>query len=201
MDANEKSFLEQKYLDMIPLFRDQRAELLKTCCDHKDVRQYLEEQTEGHAEVKEFAMAGRSNVGKSSLINAILSGKGRHYGSTAATRKSQGALALTSKTPGKTNRLQFYSLPGIKASLVDCPGYGFARASHTEKENWRRFMEMYLRQSQFLHRVILLVDIEVGLMESDKMLISMLSDSHRPFMIVMTKADKIKDVEIGKQLQ
>ena len=87
MDANEKSFLEQKYLDMIPLFRDQRAELLKTC-DHKDVRQYLEEQAEGQAEVKEFAMAGRSNVGKSSLINAILSGKGRHYGSTAATRKS-----------------------------------------------------------------------------------------------------------------
>lgn len=62
-------------------------------------------------------------------------------------------------------------------------------------------MEMYLRQSQLLHRVILLIDIEVGLMESDKMLISMLSDSHRPFVIVMTKADKIKDVEIGKQLQ
>ena len=104
-------------------------------------------------------MVGRSNVGKSSLINGILSGKGKHTGSTAATRKSQGALALTSKTPGKTNRLQFYSMPGVHANLVDCPGYGFAKASHTEKENWRRFMESYLKHSQFLHRVVLLIDI------------------------------------------
>ena len=84
---------------------------------------------------------------------------------------------MTSKTPGKTNRLQFYSLPGLNASLVDCPGYGFARASHTDKENWRKFMELYLRQGVFLHRVILLIDIQVGLMESDKMLIDMLSET------------------------
>lgn len=88
MDPNEKSFLQQKYVDMIPLFRDQRSQLIKTC-DHKDVKQYLEEQAENNStEFKELAMVGRSNVGKSSLINAVLSGKGKHTGSTAAARKS-----------------------------------------------------------------------------------------------------------------
>jgi GTP-binding protein len=85
-------------------------------------------------------------------------------------------------------------------TLVDCPGYGFARASHTDKENWRKFMENYLRKSQMLHRVIMLVDIKVGLMDSDKMLLEMLSECQRPSMIVMTKADKVKDDQIKEQL-
>ena len=101
---------------------------------------------------------------------------------------------MTSKTPGKTNRLHFFTLPALEgASLVDCPGYGFAKASYTERENWRKFMEIYLKHSHSLHRVVMLIDIQVGLMDSDKMLMDMLTDSHRPFLTVLTKADKVKD--------
>jgi GTP-binding protein len=91
-------------------------------------------------------------------------------------------------------------MPSLGSCLVDCPGYGFARASHTDKENWRRFMETYLRHSECLHRVVMLIDIQVGLMDSDKMLVDMLSNTSRPCMIVLTKADKVKDAEIGEQL-
>ena len=152
------------------------------------------------SESKEIALVGRSNVGKSSLLNTLISGRPKSHLKTASERVRQGNLALTSKTPGKTNRLHFFKLPSLPLTLVDCPGYGFARASHTDKENWRRFMEAYLRKSQMLHRVILLVDIKVGLMDSDKMLLEMLSESKRPSMIVLTKADKVGDPEIKAQM-
>lgn len=74
---------------------------------------------------------GRSNVGKSSLINAVLGQQ----------------LALTSKTPGKTQHLHFFPRPLLQASLVDCPGYGFARASGTQRDQWKKFMETYLLKS------------------------------------------------------
>jgi GTP-binding protein len=133
-------------------------------------------------------------------LNTLISGRPKSHLKTASERVRQGNLALTSKTPGKTNRLHFFKLPSLPLTLVDCPGYGFARASHTDKENWRRFMEAYLRKSQMLHRVILLVDIKVGLMDSDKMLLEMLSESKRPSMIVLTKADKVGDPEIKAQM-
>jgi len=190
---------------MIPLFRSRTpGDIKETVCDHKDINEYLTKLAEDKmgtaSESKEIALVGRSNVGKSSLLNTLISGRPKSHLKTASERVRQGNLALTSKTPGKTNRLHFFKLPSLPLTLVDCPGYGFARASHTDKENWRRFMEAYLRKSQMLHRVILLVDIKVGLMDSDKMLLEMLSESKRPSMIVLTKADKVGDPEIKAQM-
>lgn len=87
-------------------------------------------------------------MGKSSLINCILSGRAKAPSSfSAAEKQKKGQHALTSKTPGKTNRIHFFKLPSMilgQPTLVDCPGYGFAKASHVDKENWRKFMEIYL---------------------------------------------------------
>jgi GTP-binding protein len=151
-------------------------------------------------ESKEIALVGRSNVGKSSLLNTLISGQPKSHLKTASERMKQGNLALTSKTPGKTHKLHFFKLPSLPLTLVDCPGYGFARASHSDKENWRKFMEAYLRKSMMLHRVILLIDIKVGIMDSDKMLLEMLSERQRPAMVVLTKADKVKDEEIKAEI-
>jgi GTP-binding protein EngB required for normal cell division len=99
---------------------------------------------------KDIALLGRSNVGKSSLINQI---SGRQF-------------AITSKTPGKTRDLQFIDL-GLERRIVDCPGYGFARAAGAEKEQWRKLMEIYLTQSTTIHRAMLLVDLHAGMQDSD----------------------------------
>jgi GTP-binding protein len=128
------------------------------------------------AEFKQYAFVGRSNVGKSSLINHILGSP----------------VVKSSKTPGKTRNLHFIDLPNIKMQLVDCPGYGFAKAGHTEKEQWKKFMLKFLMNSKLLHRVMVLVDLSVGLQESDKLLIEMLTELKLVFMIVLTKADRLK---------
>jgi GTP-binding protein len=190
---------------MIPMFRSRNAaEIKESVCDHKDINEYLTklaEDTMGtENESKEIALVGRSNVGKSSLLNTLISGKPKSHLKTASERLKQGNLALTSKTPGKTNKLHFFKLPNLPLTLVDCPGYGFARTSHVDKENWRKFMEAYLRKSMMLHRVILLIDIKVGIMDSDKMLLEMLNERQRPAMIVLTKADKVKDEEIKAEI-
>ena len=79
--------------------------------------------------------------------------------------------------------------------LVDCPGYGYAKASQVEKENWRKFMQIYLMSSSSLQRVMLLVDLSVGLQDSDKLLMDTLTESSQPFTLVLTKVDKIKQGE------
>lgn len=93
---------------------------------------------------------GRSNVGKSSLINSVAGIQ----------------VTKTSKTPGKTRDLTFIDL-GVNMRIADCPGYGFARASQEEKEQWRKLMETYLHKSSALHRILLLIDINTGLQPSD----------------------------------
>ncbi|CDW90510.1 gtp-binding protein [Stylonychia lemnae] len=96
-------------------------------------------------------------------------------------------LADASKTPGKTQNLFFFRNEMLKAHIVDCPGYGYAEAADSQKE--------------YLHRLVLLIDMSVGLMDSDKVLIDMLSNSHKPFMIVLTKADKVKEQDIPVRMQ
>lgn len=115
-------------------------------------------------------------MGKSTLINSILGVE----------------RAQTSKTPGKTKALTFYQVLKEECRLVDCPGYGFARASQQEKERWRKFMMAYLMKSTSLQRVMLLIDLNVGLQPSDELLMDMLTDSHKQYTLVLTKVDKIK---------
>ena len=125
-------------------------------------------------------------MGKSSLINAILGLD----------------LTKTSKLPGKTRTLKSINLTKFQSELylprlVDCPGYGFARAAEAEKERWRKFMELYLREATSLHRVILLVDLTAGLTAKDKQLMDVLTDTSKPFILVITKCDKVKSKQVS----
>ena len=122
----------------------------------------------------EIAFAGRSNVGKSTLINALT---GRR------------SLARTSRTPGRTRQLNFFDLGG-RLMLVDLPGYGYARASKTEIAQWNRLVRAYLRGRAGLQRLCLLIDARHGLHDSDRALMAMLDEAGVAFQGVLTKADK-----------
>ena len=134
------------------------------------------------ADRTEVAFAGRSNVGKSSLINALT---GRN------------TLARTSNTPGRTSELNFFDLGG-QIYLVDMPGYGYAKVSKTTREKWNRLIKSYLRGRPNLRQVFILVDGRHGLKESDEHLMSMLDDAAVSYRIVLTKCDKSKKAEIDK---
>ncbi|KAA3661510.1 MAG: YihA family ribosome biogenesis GTP-binding protein [Calditrichaeota bacterium] len=123
----------------------------------------------------EIAIAGRSNVGKSSLINMLLNRKN---------------LARTSNTPGKTRMLNYIRVNDT-FHLVDLPGYGFAKVPKSEKENWRRVIEAYLQESSYLRAVISLIDSRHGAMKSDIELISWLAGLEIPCLVVATKVDKL----------
>ena len=122
----------------------------------------------------EIAFAGRSNVGKSSLINALT---GRR------------SLARTSRTPGRTRQLNFFDLGG-RLMLVDLPGYGYARASKTDIAQWNRLVRNYLRGRAGLKRLCLLIDARHGLHDGDRVLMTMLDEAGVAFQGVLTKADK-----------
>lgn len=126
----------------------------------------------------EIAFSGRSNVGKSSLINKIFN------------RKS---LARVSATPGKTVTINFYSLEDIH--IVDLPGYGYAKVSKTEKRRWAGLIEGYLQADRELGLVFQLVDFRHPPTEDDLHMINFLIDSEIPFVIVLTKADKLKKTQ------
>ena len=126
------------------------------------------------ASLPEIAFAGRSNVGKSTLINALT---GRR------------SLARTSRTPGRTRQLNFFDLGG-RAMLVDLPGYGYARASKAEIAQWTRLVRAYLKGRAALTRLCLLIDARHGLQDSDRALMAMLDESGVSFQGVLTKADK-----------
>lgn len=123
----------------------------------------------------EFAFAGRSNVGKSSLLNALVHRKN---------------LARSSNTPGRTRELNFFDLDG-HLRLVDLPGYGFARASRTEVKKWQNLADMYLRGRVNLRRVFLLIDARHGLKPIDHEALTALGEAAVSTAIILTKSDKL----------
>jgi GTP-binding protein len=125
----------------------------------------------------EVAFAGRSNVGKSSLINALV----RQHG-----------LARTSRTPGRTQQLNFFTAPGVSLYLVDMPGYGFAKAPRAEVAVWTRLLMDYLRGRSTLMRVYLLVDARHGLKAGDRDIMRLMDAAGVGYQIVLTKIDKLK---------
>ena len=125
----------------------------------------------------EVAFAGRSNVGKSSLLNALV---------------RQGGLARTSNTPGRTQELNFFETPGIALYLVDMPGYGFAEAPKAKVEAWTQLVRDYLRGRVTLLRVFLLIDARHGLKAPDRAMMALLDEAAVSYQAVLTKGDKIK---------
>ena len=134
----------------------------------------------------EFAFAGRSNVGKSSLVNALTGRK---------------TLARTSNTPGRTQTLNFFRLggeQGPKLMLVDLPGHGYARAAKTEVVQWTELVNNFLKGRPNLRRVCLLVDSRHGLKDVDRTVMSMLDTAAVSYQVVLTKTDKLKSGELAK---
>lgn len=133
----------------------------------------------------EFAFAGKSNVGKSSLINGLMN------------RKS---LARTSQQPGKTQTINYYNV-NDELYFVDLPGYGYAKVSQSEKEKWGKMIEKYLRTSKVLKTVFLLVDIRHDPSKNDQMMYEwILSQGFKP-VIIATKLDKINRSQVQKQIK
>jgi GTP-binding protein len=135
------------------------------------------------ATVSEVAFAGRSNVGKSSLLNALT---GRN------------ALARTSNTPGRTQELNFFDVgQPLAFRLVDMPGYGFAKAPKDVVKKWRFLVNDFLRGRQALKRALVLIDARHGIKDVDREILEMLDRAAVSYRIVLTKADKIKATELA----
>jgi GTP-binding protein len=129
-------------------------------------------------ETPEIAFAGRSNVGKSSLLNALTNRKG---------------LARTSNTPGRTQELNFFDVGSpVQLRLVDMPGYGFAEAPKDVARRWRHLVNDYLRGRSVLKRALVLVDSRHGLKPPDREMMDMLDSAAVSYQLVLTKADKVK---------
>ncbi len=133
------------------------------------------------AGLPEVAFAGRSNVGKSSLLNALVGRK---------------QLARTSNTPGRTREVNFFLLDE-RAWLVDLPGYGYARAPKGQVAGWNRLIEAYLRGRASLTRVFLLIDARRGLMAADEPILALMDRAAVSYQGVLTKADKLKQAELA----
>ena len=137
-------------------------------------------------DVPEIAFAGRSNVGKSSLLNALTNRKG---------------LARTSNTPGRTQELNFFDVgEPIRLRLVDMPGYGFAEAPKDLARRWRYLINGYLRGRAVLKRALVLIDSRHGLKDVDREVMGMLDTAAVSYHLVLTKADKVKPTELAKVL-
>ncbi len=132
----------------------------------------------------EIAFCGRSNVGKSSLVNALT---------------GRGTLARTSNTPGRTQQLIFFEL-GARLTLVDLPGYGFARVSKSMVESWTRLLKGYLKGRVTLRRACVLIDGRHGLKPGDEDIMGMLDQAAVPYQIVLTKIDKVRRAELDQRL-
>ena len=132
----------------------------------------------------EVAFAGRSNVGKSSLINALF---------------NQRKLAKTSSTPGRTQQLNFFNFDD-KLYLVDLPGYGYAEAPEKLVKQWQAILKTYLRGRPNLRRVFVLIDSRRGIKKEDLEIMKMLDESAVSYQIILTKIDKVSATELNKTL-
>lgn len=128
-----------------------------------------------YSKVPEIAFAGRSNVGKSSLINALV---------------GQRDLARTSNTPGRTQELNFFDLGG-RLMMVDLPGYGFAKAPREKTAEWSELIRIYLKGRPTLRRALVLVDSRHGIKDVDLSIMTLMDDSAVNYQIVLTKTDKL----------
>jgi len=135
-------------------------------------------------DLPEIALAGRSNVGKSSALNALVGRK---------------ALARASKTPGRTQTINFYAL-GDAGRLVDLPGYGYARVPQALRERWSELVDLYVSSRENLIAIVVLVDARHPLMATDRHLIAWLGEE-RTKLVLLTKADKLSRSEQNKVLQ
>ena len=137
-------------------------------------------------DVPEIAFCGRSNVGKSSLLNALTGRK---------------AIARTSVTPGRTQELNFFEVgEPTKFRLVDMPGYGFAKAPVKVVERWKQLVRTYLRGRAVLKRTLVLVDARHGIKPADAEMMAMLDEAAVGYRLVLTKADKVKASELASVL-
>lgn len=140
--------------------------------------------------VPEIAFAGRSNVGKSSLLNALTGRK---------------ALARTSHTPGRTQQLNFFAIGGMpgeeKLRVVDMPGYGYAAVSKEKIGNWTKLMHGYLRGRTTLMRVFVLIDGRHGLKDSDHEMMKLLDKSAQSYQVILTKKDEVKKSEVEQRIE
>jgi GTP-binding protein len=133
----------------------------------------------------EIAFAGRSNVGKSSLINALTGHR---------------ALARVSHTPGRTQQINFFDLAG-RLMLVDLPGYGFAAVGRRQSGAWTRLISLYLRGRATLRRLCLLIDARHGLKESDRATMAALDGAALSYQLVLTKTDKVSESALAELRQ
>lgn len=133
----------------------------------------------------QIAFAGRSNVGKSSLINCLLNRK---------------KLALTSSTPGKTRLLNYYTI-NDNIYFVDLPGYGFARVSQTERQSWKKLIESYFNANKNLTGIIQIIDSRHGITKLDQEMLSWIHHLKLPFILVATKTDKLPNSKRGHLLK
>ncbi|MBQ1463366.1 MAG: YihA family ribosome biogenesis GTP-binding protein [Ruminococcus sp.] len=136
------------------------------------------------AERIEIAFAGHSNVGKSTLINKLFNRKN---------------LARVSSVPGKTATINFYSLENL--FFVDLPGYGYAKVAKSEKERWSGLIEGYLSSDRDIRLVFMLVDMRHAPTKDDVQMINYLIDTEMPFVLVLTKSDKLNKTERAKRLE
>lgn len=146
---------------------------------------YTLEQLENAAhDMPQIALAGRSNVGKSSLINAL------------ARRKK---LAKVSSEPGKTRSVNLFLVKPDNFCLTDLPGYGYAKRGHEERRNWARLIEKYLEETKTLKALALLIDCRIPTQESDRIMADFAKSKGLPLIAVLTKADKCTLKEISSQ--
>lgn len=135
------------------------------------------------ADRPEIAFAGRSNVGKSSLLNALM---------------NQHGLARTSNTPGRTQELNFFVTSHVLLYLVDMPGYGFANAPKDKVDDWNKLLRHYLAGRPTLARVFLLIDSRHGIKAVDREIMAMLGTAAVSYQVVLTKADKVKEQTLAE---
>lgn len=136
------------------------------------------------SECIEIAFAGRSNVGKSSMINKVFNRK---------------RLARVSSMPGKTVTINFFKIENVR--FADLPGYGYAKASKTEQERWSKLIEAYFNSDRRLELVFQLIDIRHAPTEKDVQMINYLVETERPFVIVLTKKDKLSKSQFIKRME